>query len=85
MELAPSDHDLRYRVAADFEQRNMIEDAIAIIRPAAYELPHRESEQQKKKRLEREDKYRAAGKQKRETARDMLRRLLAKQAGSKAG
>jgi tetratricopeptide (TPR) repeat protein len=84
MELAPSDADLRYKVAADFEQRNMIEDAIAIIRPAAYRLPHRETEKQRKRRLELEEKYRGAGEVKRETARDMLRRLEGKRAQNKA-
>jgi tetratricopeptide (TPR) repeat protein len=84
MELAPSDADLRYKVAADFEQRNMIEDAIAIIRPAAYKLPHRETEKQRKRRLELEEKYREAGEVKRETSRDMLRRLEGKRARNKA-
>ena len=77
MELAPSDSDLRYKVAADFEQRAMLEEAIAIIRPVAYVLPHRkgESAKEKKRREEREEKYRGAGEQKRETAREMLQRL----------
>ena len=80
MELAPSDNDLRYRVARDFEQRNLIREAIAIIRPSAYVLPHRktESEREKKKREEREEKYRGAGQQRRETAREMLDRLQKK-------
>jgi tetratricopeptide (TPR) repeat protein len=78
MELAPSDRNLRYKVAADFEKRNMIEDAIAIIRPAAYELPHAESDKKRKRREEQEEKYRQAGEVKRETARDMLVRLMAK-------
>ncbi len=80
MELAPSDGDIRYKVAADFEKRGMIEDAIAIIRPDAYRLPHRkgESEKEKKRREEREEKYRGAGQTKRETAREMLARLEAK-------
>jgi tetratricopeptide (TPR) repeat protein len=85
MEVAPSDVELRYKVAADFEQRSMFEDAIAVIRPAAYEDPHKESEQQRRRRLELEEKYRAAGKQKRETARQMLARLLAKLKSRKAG
>jgi tetratricopeptide (TPR) repeat protein len=80
MELAPSDGNLRYKVAADFEKRGMIEEAIAIIRPDAYRLPHRknESEKEKKRREEREEKYRDAGQAKRETAREMLARLEAK-------
>ena len=84
MELAPRDSDLRYKVAADFENRDMLEDAIAIIRPVAYELPHRETEKQAKRREELENKYREAGALKRETAREMLRRLEAKLAKKKA-
>jgi tetratricopeptide (TPR) repeat protein len=85
MELAPSDADLRYKVAADFEKRDMIEDAITIIRPVAYLLPHRkdESPKEKKRREEREEKYRGAGEQKRETAREMLARLEARLAAKK--
>lgn len=84
-ELAPSDGDLRYKLAADFEKRDMIREAIAIIRPVAYVLPHRkgESAKEKKRREEREEKNRAAGEVKRETAREMLARLEAKLAGKK--
>lgn len=85
-ELAPSDSDLRYKLALDFERRDMIQEAIAIIRPVAYVLPHRkgESAKEKKRREEREEKYRGAGEAKRETAREMLTRLegkLAKKGG----
>ena len=41
MELAPSNSELRYKLARDFEQRNMIREAIAIIRPDAFSTPHR--------------------------------------------
>ncbi|MEA3053005.1 MAG: hypothetical protein QOG72_1908 [Sphingomonadales bacterium] len=87
MELAPSDSDLRYKVAADFEQRDMLEEAITIIRPVAYVLPHRkgESAKEKKRREEREEKNRGAGEEKRETAREMLARLEGKLARKKAG
>jgi tetratricopeptide (TPR) repeat protein len=86
-ELAPSDSDLRYKVAADFERREMIEEAIAIIRPDAYVLPHRknESAKEKKRREEREEKYRGAGEVKRETAREMLFRLEGKRLAKKGG
>ncbi|HEX8241497.1 MAG TPA: hypothetical protein VF574_17305 [Allosphingosinicella sp.] len=86
-ELAPSDSDLRYKVAADFEKRDMIEEAIAIIRPVAFVLPHRkgESAKEKKRREEREEKYRGAGEVKRETAREMLARLEGKLAAKKGG
>lgn len=87
MELAPSDDDLRYKVAADFERRDMIEEAITIIRPVAWVLPHRknESAKEKKRREEREEKYRGAGQVKRETAREMLARLEGKLAAKKKG
>jgi tetratricopeptide (TPR) repeat protein len=87
MELAPSDDDLRYRVAADFEQRDMLEEAVAIIRPLALTLPHKESAKEKRERERREDKYREAGREKRETAREMFDRLqkkLADRKGAKA-
>ncbi len=79
MERAPSDDNLRYRVAADFEQRGMIEAAIATIRPAAYVVPHRgdESERERRRREELEDRYRMAGTTRRETAREMYDRLRA--------
>jgi len=82
MELAPSDSELRYKLASDFEKRDMIEDAISIIRPSAFVLPHRkgETEKEKKKREELEDKYRGAGEHKHETAREMLERLERKRA-----
>ncbi|HYW17014.1 MAG TPA: hypothetical protein VE891_12790 [Allosphingosinicella sp.] len=84
-ELAPSDSDLRYKVAADFEKRDMIREAITILRPVAFVLPHRkgESAKEKKRREEREEKFRGAGEVKRETAREMLARLEGKLAGKK--
>lgn len=84
MELAPSDDELRYRVAADFEQRGMLEEALAIIRPLALTLPPKESAKQKREREKQEDKYRQAGREKRESARDMFLRLQKKLAEKKA-
>ena len=77
MERAPSDYDLRYKVAADFEARGMIEDAIAIIRPAAYTQPHREEEtdRERRRREERMERFRLAGSTVHETAREMYDRL----------
>ena len=76
-ELAPSDGDLRYKLASDFEQRGMVEDAIAIIRPEAYRVPSRreETDRQRERRQRLEDRYRRAGTTRRETAREMLARL----------
>jgi tetratricopeptide (TPR) repeat protein len=77
MELAPSDRNLRYKVAADFERRNMIAEAIAIIRSEAYRLPdrHQETEKERRRREEAEEKYRDAQRPQRESAREMLERL----------
>lgn len=86
MQLAPSDDELRFRVASDFEKRDMIPEAIAIIRPSAFVLPHRktESERERKRREEKEEKNRRAGTERRETARELLERLEKKLAASKA-
>jgi len=77
MELAPSDPELRYKVALDFEQRNMIREAIAIIRPEAYSTPHRgnESDSERQQRERREERERDAGRTRHESAREMLARL----------
>jgi tetratricopeptide (TPR) repeat protein len=79
MELAPSDGELRYELARDFEQRRMIPEAIAIIRPEAYQVPHRgnESEGERRRREEREIRERQAGHEHHETALEMLNRLEA--------
>jgi len=82
MELAPSDGELRYELARDFEQRHMIPEAIAIIRPEAYQVPHRgnESEGDRRRRQERENRERQAGHAYHESALEMLARLEAAQA-----
>jgi hypothetical protein len=80
MELAPSDPELRYKVALDFEQRELFEDALAIIRPIAYSTPHRgnESDSERREREEREERNREAGRTNHETPREMLARLETK-------
>jgi tetratricopeptide (TPR) repeat protein len=77
LELAPSDSELRYKVALDFEQRDMLPEAIAIIRPDAYATPHRgnESDDERRRREGREERERQAGTVRHETAREMLARL----------
>jgi len=84
MEMAPGDDELRYEVAQDFERRELIPDAIAIIRPVAYQLPKRDGESagERRRREEREDRERQAGRSRHETAREMLARLEAKVAES---
>ena len=86
MELAPSDDELRYKLARDFEQRNMIPEAIAIIKPAALATPHRENESdsERRRREEREERYRQAGRERHETPREMLARLEARQSPQQA-
>jgi tetratricopeptide (TPR) repeat protein len=80
MELAPSDDELRYQLARDFEQREMIREAIAIIRPVAYQTPHRgnESDSERRRREEREERNREAGQERHESPRQMLARLQAR-------
>lgn len=84
LQLAPGDSDLRYKVAADFERRDMIREAIHVIRPTALAMRAHgdESERERRKREEMEDEWREAGERERETPRDMLTRLERKLAGS---
>ena len=84
-ELVPQDADLRYKVALDFERRNMIEDALAVIKPSAFQLHNDEQDPKKKKKQEEQaEKYREVGKEKRESAREMFDRLEKKLAAAKA-
>lgn len=80
MELAPSDDEIRYVLARDYETRNMIPEAIAIIRPVAYQVPWRanESEGDRRARREQEVRDRQAGREWHENAREMLIRLEAR-------
>lgn len=81
LELLPQDGDLRHQVAADFETRGMIGEAITVIRTDAYKLGADESDKAKKKREEERAKYRFAGQRDDETAAEMLVRLEKKKAG----
>ena len=77
--LAPGDSYLRQKVAADFEQRGMIEDAVTVIKPAAFAMRHGsdESERERRRRERAEERFRMAGRQRGETPREMLTRLEA--------
>jgi hypothetical protein len=79
-ELAPSDSEISYKLALDFEHRNLIREAIAIIRPDAYRTRERrgESESERRERERREDRFRDAGTVRHETALEMLNRLQAR-------
>ncbi len=82
MELAPSDDEIRYVLAHDYERRNMIPEAISIIRPVAYQVPRRPNEtaNERRDREEREQRDRAAGTEWHESALTMLLRLEARAA-----
>ena len=86
MELVPQDDQLRYKVAADFEQRGLFEAAILAISPAAYGAhePEQEKEKDKAKREKAEEKWRKAGMERTESAREMLARLQQKFAEASA-
>ena len=79
MELAPSDDELRFLLARDYEQRGMIAEAMAVIRPVAYQVPHRpdETEGERRERQTREQRERRAGEQWHENARELLIRVEA--------
>jgi tetratricopeptide (TPR) repeat protein len=79
-ELAPSDGDLSYKVALDFEHRGMLREAYAVIRPEAYSTPVRrgETDSQRRDRERLEERYRQAGSAHHETAREMMVRLEAR-------
>ena len=87
-ELVPQDDYLRHMVAADFEARGMIAEAIGIIKPAAVQLHSAETDPKKKERDDAErEKYRGAGDNRSETAQEMLTRLekkLAEKSGQTA-
>lgn len=79
LELVPQDDELRYQVAADFERRGMIQDAINTIRVAALQLPEKErTESEIEKANKAREKTALAGIPIHETAREMLTRLSKK-------
>ncbi|MBX3594823.1 hypothetical protein [Sphingomonas sp.] len=86
LKLVPNDDDLRYLVAKDYETRDMIPEAIAVIRPLAYTIkPDSElSPREKRNRDKAKKEYALVGEDvDRETPRDMYDRLLKKQAEAK--
>lgn len=82
--LLPQNDTLRYRVASDFENRGMIQEAIFVIGPAAFSVHEEEDEKEKREREKAWEKYRLAGDVKYETPREMLTRLEKKLADSKS-
>lgn len=87
LDLTPLDDDIRYLAARDFELRGDIDNAIGVIRPAAYHL-HSDADKtpaQKAKEEHLKEKYRLAGeKDTSDTPAALLARLEKKQAGGNA-
>lgn len=80
LDLIPRERTLRMMVAADYETRGMISDAIDTIGPLAYGIAD-ESEKDKRRRERAEDQYKEAeDEDEKETPREMLVRLLKKKA-----
>lgn len=86
LDAVPQDDDLRYQVALDFERRDMVDDAINIIRPLALSMRD-ETDLSPKKKAQRERekaKYAMAGDEDTETPHEMLARLEKKRAADTA-
>ena len=83
-DLAPSDDELSYKLALDFERRDMVREAIAIIRPSAFQTRVRrgESARDRRERERQEERYRQAGRVRHETALEMYNRLQARLTGT---
>lgn len=80
LDLVPQSEGLRYALAADYEARGLINDALSMIRPAALAMPDEAgASPAKRARAEKiRTKYRLAGETDHETAREMYTRLSAK-------
>jgi tetratricopeptide (TPR) repeat protein len=77
--LLPSNSEIRYLLARDFEQRDLIEDAIAVIKPAAFgafDGADREKARRERQLSEAAELYTSIAAY--ESPRDMLKRLEAK-------
>ena len=84
--MLPQEDGLRHEVAADFERRGLLDAAIAVIRPAAFQMvdPSELSPRDRQKREQAKLKHKIAGDaDDEETAREMLDRLEAKKAAKK--
>jgi hypothetical protein len=80
--LMPSNDRIRYKLALDFEQRGMVDDAIFIISPAAFgtfDGDEREKRKRQRQLVEAADKY--TNIEITETPLEMLQRLEAKRDG----
>lgn len=84
-EVLPQLDSLRQQVAIDFERRGMIDDAIAVIKPAALQVRDDAElgEGEQRKRDADRARYRIAGEELGEDARETLTRLEAAQTAAK--
>lgn len=84
LKLVPNDDGLRYQLAKDFEDRDMIVEAIAVIRPLAYTIkPDSElTPAQRRNRDKAKERFALLGQTDHETPRDMFDRLVAKRDGT---
>lgn len=81
--LLPSNDDIRYLLARDFEQRDFIEDAIKVIKPAAFgSFDGDEKEKARREKRLAEASKRYSNVSIFESPADMLKRLEAKLAGT---
>ncbi len=84
LDLIPRENSLRMLAARDYEARGLIDDAINTLAPLAYGLAD-ETEKQKKRRERMQGQYRTVEEEDdKETAREMLVRLIAKRDGKPA-
>lgn len=82
LNLLPSNDDIRYLLARDFEQRDLIEDAIDVIKPAAFgAFDGDENEKKRRERQLAEASEMFTSVSNYESASDMLKRLEAKRDG----
>ncbi|TMJ19685.1 MAG: hypothetical protein E6G92_07910 [Alphaproteobacteria bacterium] len=83
-DLAPSDDEISYKLALDFDRRNLVREAVAIIRPSAFQTRVRrgESESERAERERREERFRQAGTVRHETALELYNRLQTRLAGT---
>jgi hypothetical protein len=77
-EIVPNHVGFRHKLAADFERRGLIEDAINTIKPVALLYDENETEREKRRRERLEKKFRDVGREDGETPLEMLNRLEAK-------
>ena len=86
LDMNPDDDEVRYLLAADFEKRGLLTDAMDTIRLAAFASPEKDpdNDKQRQKIARARERYRMAGEELHETPRAMYTRLAAKVGGAAA-